>query len=118
MSKVKCQMSKIFLIALCALLFAPNAFSQFNFISTSVDTISANDSTYKVDTKGYKLAALILPATVTATKFTILTSATNVDSMFKVVEYDGAEVEITASDGKQCGVAPVKVNQQLRCPVF
>lgn len=101
-------------LLLTAYFLLPATFAQFNFIHTGVDTISANDSVFTVDSKGYKLAAIIMPSTVTATSFTILTSASNVDSTFKVVNYEDTDLTITAADGEQCGVAPTKVNQLLR----
>ena len=118
--KGKMLEARIFLILFtsCFLLLTSSGFSQFNFIHTGVDTISANDSTFTVDSKGYKLAAVIMPSTVTAATFTILTSATNVDSTFKVVNYEDTDLTITAADGEQCGVAPNKVNQLLRYVKF
>jgi len=101
-------------LLLTAYCLMPTAYGQFNFIHTGVDTISASDSTFTVDSKGYKLAAVIMPSTVTADTFTVLTSATNVDSLFKVVNYENANLIVVGADGKQCGVSPDKVNQLLR----
>jgi hypothetical protein len=104
----------IVFIASFVFLLSSHIFSQFNFIHTGVDTISASDSTFTVDSKGYKLAAVIMPSTVTADTFTVLTSATNVDSLYKVVNYENANLIVVGADGKQCGVSPDKVNQLLR----
>ena len=110
----KMKTTKIFLIALCALLLAPGAFAQFNTAGDVVTWDSLAISSSIVDLNGKKLGAIILPATFTGTSLTIQTSATNDTTSMKTIQYDGSDVSVTATDGAQCGFIPVEVNQLLR----
>lgn len=81
------------------------------FIITSAIDSTASVGTI-VDLHGYKLLAVRFPSTFTGATVTIQTSYDSTN--FKTVQYDGADVSLTASDGKQCGIKPVEVNQLLR----
>ena len=100
---------KIFLLTL---LLSCTAFAQFHRRDTL--TIAASqDSSYTFDTKGRLLVGIEFPATFTGSTVSVMTSP-HADSTFKTVQYDGADISITATDGKQCGVPPWEVNQLQR----
>lgn len=112
--KSKGQRAKsIAFLMLFFLIFSFNSLAQFNIAEQ--DTISNADSVATYDLQDYKLAGIILPATVTATTFTLLTADVDTAySGYKVVQYDGSDVTITASDGKYCMIKPVQSNGLLR----
>lgn len=88
-------------------------YAQFNTtVTAAID--SADSLSAVVDLGTHKLAAVIFPSTITAASFVILTAKDTAAASFKVVQYDGTDLSITGSDGKQNGLKPVEVNQLLR----
>ena len=123
MSKVKSSIrfggSKVFLIVFTFIIlngiegFAPSSFAQFNKFITS--TIAINDSNCVFDLGTRKLAAVIMPATVTAATFTVYTTDDTIGTeTWYPVYYEDAALTVTATDGKMIGLKPVAVNQLMR----
>ena len=91
-------------------------FAQFNTRDTV--SIPASDSlSYTFDLTHNKLAAIEFPATFQGSTVSIWT-AIHPDSTFHLVQYDGSDISVTATDGKQCGIKPVEANQLLRYVKF
>lgn len=96
----------------CTLLIG-TAQAQFN--KFTIATIDSADSNVVVDLGTRKLAAVIMPSTVTAATFTVYTTddTTGTETWYPVY-YDDAQLTITATDGKMIGVKPAAVNQLMR----
>lgn len=106
--------SKIILITAFVLTaFVQLSYAQFN-ITTTATIDSADSLSTVVDLGTHKLAAVIFPSTITAASFVILTAKDTAAASFKVVQYDGTDISLIGSDGKQNGLKPVEVNQLLR----
>lgn len=77
------------------------------------DSIPADTTTSGIiDTKYRKIGAVIFPATFEGATISILTSDDSTN--FTALEFDGALVTITATDGRQCAPQPIKVLSTLR----
>lgn len=105
--------SKVLIFLLLSFIFISTAEAQFN--RTIDATIAINDSNCVFDLGTRKLAAVIMPATVTAATFAVQTTddTTGTETWYPVY-YDGSAVTITATDGKMMGVPPVQINQLMR----
>ncbi|MBK8609079.1 MAG: hypothetical protein IPL84_03830 [Chitinophagaceae bacterium] len=114
MQNSKFKIQKVLIVfALCSMLFAPIAKAQF--VHTVLDSVKAGTtSSAAIDLEGYTLAGIEFPATFTGATVTITTSADTVTANFKTIQYDGADVSLTATDGKYCQFKPVETWGVLR----
>lgn len=99
-------------ILILTLFISCAAFAQFHKRDTL--TIAASQSTSSsFDTGGRLFLAIEFPSTFQGGTVS-LTSAPHADSTFKTVQYDGSDISLTATDGKQCGILPTEANQLQR----
>lgn len=110
---LKNKLQSVWLLLFVICLFAGTAQAQFN--KFEIVAIDSADSNLVYDLGTRKLAAVIMPATVTATTFTVYTTddTTGTETWYPVY-YDDAALTIAATDGKMVGVKPVAVNQLMR----
>lgn len=85
------------------------------FKHTVLDSVKAGTtSSATIDLEGFIPVGIVFPATFTGATVTITTSADTTTANFKTLQYDGADVTLTASDGKYCQLKPVEAWGILR----
>lgn len=99
-------------ILILFLLFGAVALAQFPERDT-VSIAASRDSSYTFDLDGNLLVGIEFPATFQGGTISLMTGQ-HPDSTFKTVQYDGSDISITATDGKQCGMPPWETNQLQR----
>lgn len=104
---------KMLLAVFIVLLLSFTAEAQFmHYVGDSVKT--GTTSSAAIDLQGYKPAGIVFPATFTGATITITTSADTTSANFKTLQYNGADVSLTATDGKYCTFKPYEVWGVLR----
>lgn len=109
----KLEIRGLVILISCLLLFTSNLNAQFKH--TILDSVKAGTtSSAAIDMEGFIPVGIVFPATFTGATVTIKTSQDTTSANFKTLQYDGADVTLTASDGKYCQFKPVEAWGILR----
>lgn len=114
MQNSKLKIQKLFLLV-TVIFGLLTVSSNAQFVHTVLDSVKAGTtSSAAIDLEGYTLMGIEFPATFTGATVTITTSADTTTANFKTIQYEGADVSLTATDGKYCQFKPVEMWGVLR----